>query len=525
MVVTPDTEIYLIRFDVTKQHQLTFSDEEGQLGFFKALAENGGVSLSASTYQRKDNIIRFPAWIDEIEKYNYCFFNNPSYSNKWYYCYIENMEYINDSLTDVKIKLDVFQTYQFDFIYQQCFVEREHVNDDTRGLHTVPEGLETGDYFVNGYTYYSKFDSMCLIVTSSKPVNASSQFPNDVLDLTSSLNGITTYGKVYVCENSSQLTSLLQAFSSNTYSGGTNSITNMYFVPRACINWDDVSLVPQVPDIIYEYSSNFPLIYHFEISKPSSVDNYVPINNKLLSFPYCFLVGSNNNGSSNIYKYEKFTSSKCQFDFSCIPTPGASIKMSPYYYTQNNGYDEEEGLIAGKFPFMNWASQNYNDWISRNSLNLTGQFFVGGIQTVAGIYTGEPTVAIDGLTKAFGVAKQMYEHKMIPDSSRGNINGADINTAQDQNGFYFYKKSIKREYARIIDNFFSMFGYKVNITKVPNITGRRNWNYVKTTESIVESDIVPEKYLEEFKQMLNSGITFWHDYGTFLDYSQNNDII
>ena len=56
------------------------------------------------------------------------------------------MEYVNDNMTDVYIKLDVFQTYQFDFQYKKCFVEREHVNDDTVGLHTVPENLETGEY-------------------------------------------------------------------------------------------------------------------------------------------------------------------------------------------------------------------------------------------------------------------------------------------------------------------------------------------------------------------------------------------
>lgn len=119
----------------------------------------------------------------------------------------------------------------------------------------------------------------------------------------------------------------------------------------------------------------------------------------------------------------------------------------------------------------------------------------------------------------------MYEHKMIPDSSRGNINGADINTASDQNGFYFYKKSIKAEFARIIDDFFSKFGYKVNRIKQPNIYGRQNWNYVKTVNAIVEADNVPEKYLEEYRQMLNSGITFWHNPATFLDYSQSNNIV
>jgi len=316
--ITPESYIKLVRFDVTKENQITFSDGVQQVDYFRNTLD--GVVLEASSYQRKDYKVRFPAPIDTIEKYNYMIVQNVPYNYKYFFYYITDMIYINDEMTEVQIKLDVFQTYQFDFVYKKCFVEREHVNSDLVGEHTVPEGLETGEYYVNTYDYYDNFDSMCLIVTASKPVDATSQFPNDVLNLTSSLNGITTYGKVYVCESYVNLTSLLQAFSSNTHSGGTDSITNMYFVPRSCINWNDISIVP-APDIIYEYSSNLPLIYNYTISKPSALDGYMPKNKKLLTFPYCYLVASNNNGSSNIYKYEKFKSSGCEFDFSCIPTP------------------------------------------------------------------------------------------------------------------------------------------------------------------------------------------------------------
>lgn len=199
--------------------------------------------------------------------------------------------------------------------------------------------------------------------------------------------------------------------------------------------------------------------------------------------------------------------------------------MSPYLYTKNLGYDEDEGLIAGKFPYMNWSSQAYNEWLARNSLNLTGQFVIGTLQTVAGVSSGNALGVVDGLTNTLNVAKQMYEHKMIPDSARGNINGADINTAQDQNGFYFYKKCINSEFAKIIDDFFTKFGYKVNRIKTPNIFGRQFYNYVKTIEAIVESTTVPEKYLNEYKEMLNKGITFWHSPEAFLNYSVDNIIV
>ena len=69
-----------------------------------------------------------------------------------------------------------------------------------------------------------------------------------------------------------------------------------------------------------------------------------------------------------------------------------------------------------------------------------------------------------------------------------------------------------------------MFGYKVNDTKIPNITGRSNWNYVKTVDINITGDF-PQADLQEIKDMFNAGCTFWHNPSTFLDYSQNNPIV
>ena len=84
--------------------------------------------------------------------------------------------------------------------------------------------------------------------------------------------------------------------------------------------------------------------------------------------------------------------------------------------------------------------------------------------------------------------------------------------------------SIKAEVARAIDDYFSMFGYRTDRMKLPNITGRSNWNYVKTLGCNVIADI-PQKDLQEIKGMFNSGVTLWHNPATFLDYSQNNNIV
>lgn len=155
----------------------------------------------------------------------------------------------------------------------------------------------------------------------------------------------------------------------------------------------------------------------------------------------------------------------------------------------------------------------------------TIQGAIGLGQVIAGDYLTGGTAIVNALSKVIGVTQAKYEKSKIPPSTIGHTANGDINFAMHNNRFTFYKMSIKSEYARIIDEFFTKFGYKVNRLKIPNITGRQFYNYVKTIDSIVEGDTIPEKYLNEYKKMLDNGITFWHNTQNFLDYSVNNTIV
>lgn len=124
--------------------------------------------LSDFTYQRRDNIIRYPRAFELCEQYNYVMYKNPDFKDKYYYAYITDMKFINPNMTEITIKTDVFQTWQFDFIYKECFVEREHVNDDTIGKHTIPEGLETGEFILNNKEYVSDLDRIVYVVQAKK---------------------------------------------------------------------------------------------------------------------------------------------------------------------------------------------------------------------------------------------------------------------------------------------------------------------------------------------------------------------
>lgn len=518
--ITPDSYIKLVRFDVTKEHQITFSDAVAQVNFFRNQID--GLVLNASSYQRKDFKVRFPAVIDEIEHYNYMVVQNLPYNYTYYYYYITDMQYINDEMTECTIKLDVFQTYQFSFHYLKSFVEREHVNSDIVGEHTIPESLELGEYVVNSYDYFNGFENECAILTATKPFNIAT---GEVRTSSTLINGITTCLYTYIALSQYDLMDLIGFYAENPIAT-TDSIVDIYMIPRALVPDSVIDTWTYKGKTIREYSISIaPIILNHIVSKPTSLNGYTPKNKKLLTFPFCFLVGSNNSGSSNVYHYEKFKSNNCEFSISCAVTPGGSIKMTPYEYTENHGYDEEEGLICGKFPSIAWITQGYEKWLTQNSLNLNGQVATGLLATAYSAYSGDVGTLATGILKITNVLQQVYQHSMTPNSAKGNTNGGDINYAQGYNTFFFYKKSIKSEYAKMIDDFFSMYGYKVNSLKVPNITGRRSWNYVKTIEANVDSTSVPEKYLNEFKAMLNNGITFWHNPATFMDYSQNNSIV
>ena len=122
-VITPQSDVYLLKvpLEIDNENQLTFANATAQHTYFNSLPKIG---YDDFTYIRKDGVLRIPAVMDDILSYNYVMYRNDAYSSKWFYAYITGMEYVNDSVTDVSIATDTFQTWQFDLTYKRTFVER-----------------------------------------------------------------------------------------------------------------------------------------------------------------------------------------------------------------------------------------------------------------------------------------------------------------------------------------------------------------------------------------------------------------
>lgn len=546
MLTAPNSEIYLLEtpIELDNNNQLNFADATAQQTYFQSLPH---IDISNATFQRKDGTLRWPGNMESILNYNYCMYRNKNHRNKWFYAFIQDIAWLSENSCAIKLKTDVWQTYQFNINWHPCFTEREHVNDDSFGNNTIPEGLEYGEYIVKDYTKVDLNADLahCSILaqvsdmpdamhnrwgTVNKVYNG---IPQGcwLLGIPITLDGGQTY-------DFNSLNNFIRCF--DDYNMG-NAIVSMFLVPNTLLG-STINITFTVPhkntpsqtwqfEAFQVTRSDAAIeVANFPIYRPDSIDGYTPKNNKVFCSPYNYILASNNAGANVSYAYELFPSTP-HFIGRAVLSQGCDIKLTPtnYKFTDTSG-NYDYSVTAGKFPMLSWNSDYYLNWCAVNQpitevrAGLTAMSF--GVSLFAGMIGGDFSGAnITGLATDVGnLLQQVREAEMTPNSAKGNLTGGDINFSLNETGFKVYRMTIRREYAKMIDDYFSAYGYKVNKLKAPNINGRTNWNYVKTVGCNVTGSI-PQEDLREIRGLFDRGITIWHNPSTFLDYSQSNTIV
>lgn len=541
MTVTPNGDLYLCKTKLENDYknQLTWNNINTQSEYFNGTVQN---TFSEYTYMKKDSTITVGANIDDIIDCNYLFYINNGFTSKRYYCFITGMTYVNENTTRINIETDCFQTWYFELQYNRCFVEREHVNNDTTGLHTIPEGLETGDYVTNSLVKNTSLNASKVILG----VTVDYYFDATTGDFVLGGNvGGGTYGGIksayayrYFEPRSEKLVKAIKGYADN---GQSDAIGQMFIAPTFLIPRDETIIDDgNVSETVNPVSYSWDTYGDANITKPTNLNGYVPKNNKLFVYPYTYLLMTNNNGGNAIYQYELFNNPSgspqniCNFTLQGIITPSISGLIVPLHYKGVNGNNYSESLPLPKFPICGWDTDVYTNWLTQNAVNIGVQVVSASTQIASGVgltlatggagsLTGASSV-LSGSTQIASLLGQIREHKMTSPQAEGNTNTGDISYSTGNTTITAYQMTIKQEYAKIIDDYFSMFGYKVNTVKVPNIVGRRNWNYIKTIDCNVDGDI-PQTDLNIIKTMFNNGVTLWHNPNNMYNYSLDNSII
>ena len=514
------------------KNTLYFANSSAQHTYFE---NNIGKSYTNVSYQAEDRTFRCPDQLDTVRQYNYIMWQNSAYSNKWFYAFIKDAKYVSDGYTDIIFEVDPLQTFMFDITVMPSFIEREHTNDDTVGSNIQPENLELGDYVKNSVTQLQQIgpDVFWYAVGVSK-VEGTVTKPG------SFINGLPN-GLFYVfTDNVSALQSIVEAYDKL---GKAEEIYNMFVFPKYLLligggTWAYTSALWSVGDSgidVYVPTNSNYVGRFFENSQltrtPSNVGKtYTPRNAKLYTFPYCYFNITNNNGTVVTYHYEDFEDGKAKFNLDGVFCPGCSLKLYPtnykgmsYFSEYDNSFDY--GITAGKYPTISWNSDSYTNWLTQNAVNIglgvAGSTLAAIGQVATGNIAGAGATMLGSVTNA---VSQMYQASFIPNQAKGNTNVGDLNFTAHKNKFTLIPLSIKPEMARVIDDYFDMFGYKTNRVKTPNVAHRQNWWYTKTINANIVGS-VPNNYMNKIKEAYNNGLTFWRNPSNFLNYSVSNGIV
>lgn len=508
------------------ENTLYFQTEQDKTTYFNGLLQTQTYIGSASSlsYQREHRgFIRVELPISQLYNAGYMRFKNTSFEDKWFYAFVTKVNYINNITTEVEFELDVVMTWMGVFSLKQCFIERQHSETDAIGDNLTVENLDFGDYVNAGTSITGFFDDhddyVTIIVTTlqhtGEPID-----PDTEQYYT--YEGVLAGAKpqIFMTNTQAGLDAIADFINKVTTDGSQDAVVGMYMVPSQFVT-----------------NVHTPLICP-TINKPySTINGYTPKNNKLFIYPYNVLEVSNMEGGYNDYRYEFFsTPGVVNFEilYNFLP-PVQAVLYPKNYKGITANYDES--TVMSSFPSASFAVDSYKAYIAQVCSNNLVKTFTGGVSKgitgaalggatgitlgLAGVATGLMQTAATPFIER--VSNKMFGRSATADHpvlEKGNatVNAFYANNVKD---FRFNRKQITAEYAKKIDDYFTMFGYAIHEVKTPNMNARPNYTYVKTIGCIVEGNL-PTDDAKQIENIFDNGIRFWKNHNNIGNYALPN---
>lgn len=424
------------------------------------------------------------------------------------------------------------------------------------GANLVPEGLETGEFIIGNSTELDDLEPVTVIAYSGERIRhpADDTYPiyRTIDQQGYYINGVPSTVPFILATKGVETNRLIGFLS---LENNSDYVVASFTVPKLAVKdfmTADNSLMHNGADMgiycldgrssINTSYEQTPTIKNF-VSLPTTIDGYTPHNAKLRTYPYIYLGFNAQNGSNKVYRYEDFANNTPVFKVVSEVNPNPTLAFVPQNYKGSSGDNVSDSSFMNGYPTISSRSDTFNIWLAQNSniIDLQMQqteinYGLNQLQNVASLGTnagnGNLGGAIDTVFSLTGnwinneyyiknQLAQIEKQKMLPDKvnlgSSATLLGYEL-----MNLDIFIRYNIKRQFAERIDKYFDMYGYLTNMTKLPNLNNRTNWNYVKTLGANILGNI-PQVDLEAIKTMFDNGVTLWHNPQTFLDYSQTNN--
>lgn len=579
--IAPNSIVQLIRgipWNNTYRDTVFFTNASAQ---HTAITTSVKYTFTAQSYQRAGkNSIKLNVPCDNIYDCNYMCFQNTSYSNKWFYAFITNVTYINNDTTLVEYEIDVIQTWLFDYTLLPCFIERQHTITDNIGDNIIEESLEIGDLVINTRHDLSTFSSYAVIFAClfSTTWDGTQWSAFDASSIGQKINSCFSGLNFIVCKDDNTGTAISKAnalITKATNENQVDAITGVFMYPAQYIT-NDFTRYEQSP------LTSYPKPGYGGSGSISTIDGYTPKNKKLYTYPYSQIMVTDGGNETVPLKYEYFRtaqggiSSEYSFDLRAETAVNPTVAIIPRYYgnsaTFQMSVDPYNAILMTGFPMCAWQSDTFKAYIAQTygpamakltpdktpanrAVGSVGQA-IGGVgkdvtglagdillsqrsarstmEHSAGFMSRTAMGAMDANTSLIGGAisaadsifskiSDLSTKFMESNQSHGNVtDSAGVNLGFK--GFHVYEMCLRNEFAQIVDDYFSMFGYAIHRVETPIVNARPVWTYIKTVGCKIDAEI-PFDHEAIICRIFDNGVTWWKDIDKVGRYDLNNSPI
>lgn len=538
MAVMPDGELRLIpdiALDPRYEHTLWFDSAQEQADYFISKSTKSYTDMS---YKRVgDGVIRIQGSIAFLDQMCYMMFRNTkqtnhAYGNKWFYAFVTSAKYINENTVELTYELDLIQTWLFEFRLNKCFVEREHSATDVAGDNIVPENIPVAEYLYTNPTHPEKsgytMNDLSLVIAYNKGVF---DLWGAVTELVESVPGMKKWE--HMC-----IGGTYYGISFMSFPLTRDVVTTIQGWYSKIEFWNTVICSFTMPTMFLPdeaYLSEYNKRATMTVSRNTTFDGYEPKNNKLFTYPYTCAYLTSFRGKGNEFYFEHFApKGEATFNVEGTLSLQPSVMAYPTNYRKMKSY-LEGSVVIPSYPVCAWGEDGLTEWINNNLFRsvigvgataVTAS--VAPATTVIPALTGGQITAGDVRKNHIGLsgsARSAYVREQVGSEAMKSVVGA-VNSVFDPGTVHGsatsdllmgtdygrrimgFCKHLTYQSARIVDEYFSVYGYAVNRFKVPARNNRPCWNYVKT-RGCTGHGFLPSSDILAICEIYDRGITFW----------------
>lgn len=386
---TPQSKIYLLKgLEIDAMNNTfwgAFDTPEKQFNFF--INNYDHIVFENYTYQRKDGTVVVPGVYDDLRLYNYLIYQNGSTGNKakWIYCFITSLGYLNDNATSISFETDVIQTWRFEIEsnFMESYIAYEHrpqyydTGDGVQRpcINTQPENIEIGTDLISDKQYLidTNQNNSFAVVGMTCDMDGNDSFTSSQLGTPSQINyyvfafnrydgldikSIRINNVDYFVTGLSEMLDVIRK--NEKLVGKCVSIVVTNSIPGLTI--ENGSIVIKRDCFAYNQQGKYFMLYYksntmnsmysndlnaFQKTRVYNIPAFIGFSKftKLYTYPYSYLVISDNNGSSKTFKNELWEDMK-NAQFICVGSPNSSkINIVPLNYKVTKSDENYSDLI------------------------------------------------------------------------------------------------------------------------------------------------------------------------------------